>query len=87
MDAMSGTLKFPDGFRWGSATSAHQVEGGNYNDWTEWEKSEARIKSLEAKSLNPADFVSGSACDSYNRNEEDFDIAKKLNHNIHPFSI
>jgi len=30
------TYKFPDGFR-GSATSAHQVEGGNHNDWTVWE--------------------------------------------------
>ena len=87
MNAMSGTLKFPDGFRWGSATSAHQVEGGNYNDWTEGEKSEGRIKSLEAKSLNPADFVSGRACDSYNRYEEDFDIAKQLDQNIHRFSI
>ncbi len=28
---------FPVGFLWGSATSAHQVEGNNRNDWTEWE--------------------------------------------------
>ena len=25
---------FPDGFVWGTATAAHQVEGGNWNnDW------------------------------------------------------
>lgn len=33
--------KLPAGFLFGSATSAHQVEGGNHNDWTEWEKTAA----------------------------------------------
>src|SRR5215213_11873944 len=29
---------FPDGFVWGTATAAHQVEGGNWNnDWWAWE--------------------------------------------------
>ena len=32
------TTSFPDGFRWGTATAAHQIEGGNWNnDWWEWE--------------------------------------------------
>ena len=32
---------FPDGFRWGTATAAHQVEGGNWNnDWWAWEHAE-----------------------------------------------
>jgi len=84
---MSENIKFPDGFKWGSATSAHQVEGGNHNDWSVWEKSEERVQSLKFKGLNPSDFISGRACDSYNRFEEDFDIAKKLNQNIHRFSI
>src|SRR3972149_4598516 len=30
--------QFPKGFLWGASTSAHQVEGGLRNDWTEWEK-------------------------------------------------
>src|SRR3989344_8706078 len=79
--------EFPKTFKWGSATSAHQVEGNNHNDWTEWEKSEERVKGLRFKGLNPAGFISGRACDSYNRYEEDFDIAKNLNQNIHRFSI
>jgi beta-glucosidase len=35
---------FPSGFLWGTATSAHQVEGGNdNNDWSEWERAPGRI--------------------------------------------
>ncbi len=81
------THKFPGNFKWGSATSAHQVEGGNHNDWTEWEKSSERTAQLKKEGKNPSDFISGRACDSYNRYEEDFSIAKNLSHNIHRFSI
>jgi beta-glucosidase len=80
-------LEFPKGFLWGSATSAHQVEGNNRNDWSEWEQSPARMEQLKKEGLNPSDFISNKACDSYNRYEEDFDIVKNLNQNIHRFSI
>lgn len=70
------TLTFPDGFLWGAATSAHQVEGNNIkNDWWEWEQT------------RPEEFRSAVACDQYNRYEEDFDLAKSLNHNAHRLSI
>ncbi|MFA6197658.1 MAG: glycoside hydrolase family 1 protein [Patescibacteria group bacterium] len=29
---------FPKNFLWGASTAAHQVEGGNTNDWTIWEQ-------------------------------------------------
>ena len=100
-------FQFPKNFYWGSATSAHQVEGGNINDWSEWEQSESRIKNLELRIKDenfkksfplhlserwptPSDlenYISVKACDHYNRFEEDFDIAKYLNHNAHRFSI
>ena len=35
-------------FFWGAATSAWQVEGGNHNDWTEWEHANARRLAAEA---------------------------------------
>ena len=95
-----GKLIFPSGFLWGSATSAHQVEGGNFNDWTEWEKTNAQRLADEAKRerqkwqqekfpemFNPQNYISGQACDHYNRFEQDFDIAKQLGQNAHRFSI
>ncbi|MBI1888342.1 MAG: glycoside hydrolase family 1 protein, partial [Candidatus Spechtbacteria bacterium] len=67
---------FPQNFFWGTATSAHQVEGNNvHNDW--WD--------AEQKGLVP--HQSGRACDSYNRYEEDFDFAKAMANNAHRFSI
>ena len=67
--------RFPEGFFWGSATAAYQVEGGiENNDWAEAAK-QGKV---------PA---AGKATDHYNRYEEDFDIVKKLNQNAHRFSI
>lgn len=96
-------LKFPEGFLWGAATSAHQVEGGLNNNWTEWEKANAERlaagseKAFDTESVHwlaikdaaqdPKNYISGLACDHYNRYEEDFDIAKSLGHNVHRFSI
>jgi len=34
-------IKFPKNFLWGAGTSSHQVEGGNVNDWSKWEKGNA----------------------------------------------
>lgn len=33
---------FPKDFIWGASTAAHQVEGGNYNQWTKWEEKHAK---------------------------------------------
>jgi beta-glucosidase len=75
-------LKFPEGFLWGAAGSPHQTEGNNISsDWWAWEHSVKRQDDLRAKGLDPKKFMSGQACDFYNRYEEDFDLAKHLNHN------
>lgn len=74
-------------FFWGAATSSYQVEGGNFNDWSEWEVSPARISDLEKRGLKKEDFISGRACDHYNFFKKDFDITKSLGHNAHRFSI
>lgn len=97
---MSEKLKFPAGFLWGAATSAHQVEGGMNNSWTQWEKDNAERLAAEAgkkwanwqqkrfpEMLDPQNYISGAACDHYNLFEKDFDMAKELGHNAHRFSI
>lgn len=93
-------LQFPEGFLWGAATSAHQVEGNLDNDWVQWEKDNAEKKVKEAKSkwekwqqekfpemFEKENYISGRACDHYNLYEKDFDIANELGQNAHRFSI
>lgn len=84
-------LKFPEGFLWGAATSAHQVEGDNINNWSEWEKSEKRIKYLKERGLAEKygieNYISGKTCGHYDLFEKDFEMAKSLGHNVTRFSI
>lgn len=97
---MEKVLKFPEGFLWGAATSAYQVEGGNRNDWSEWEKKNADRLTDEAKTkwqkwqqerfpemFKSENYICGRACDFYNRYESDLDIAKSLGLNAFRISI
>ena len=69
---------FPDGFLWGAATAAHQIEGGNWNsDWWEWEHDPE----------SPAVESSGDACDSWHRYEDDVRIVADLGLGSYRFSI
>ena len=70
---------FPKDFRWGTATSSHQVEGNNVNnDWWAWEAEPGRI-------LNGA--RSGLACNWWADAEADLDRAAEMGTNAHRFSI
>lgn len=77
----AGKLIFPAGFYWGTATSSYQVEGGIKNDWSEAGKKPRTSGAVRGK------YDAGRACDHYNKFEEDFDLAKKMNNNAHRFSI
>ena len=82
------TLKFPEGFLWGTASSAYQTEGNNKNsDWWAWERGEKRRRELIRQGKKPEDYFSGMACDSYRRFDEDFAIAQHLGHNAHRLGV
>lgn len=70
---------FPDGFRWGTATSAYQVEGYNTSsDWWLWEQQPGRIANGDR---------SGAACDWWRSAERDFDLMAGLHQNAARISI
>ncbi len=69
---------FPQGFRWGTATAAHQVEGGNWNnDWWAWEHAPNTI----------CEEPSGDACDQLNRYDSDIALCAALGFDNYRFSI
>ncbi len=69
---------FPEKFRWGTATAAHQIEGGNVNnDWWRWEHT-------------PGSGVaepSGDACDSWHRWPDDVEMVAGLGFDHYRFSL
>ena len=70
--------KFPDGFTWGTATAAHQIEGGNTNnDWWAFEHTPG----------SGTRESSGDATDSYNRWPEDADVVKSIGFDNYRFSV
>jgi beta-glucosidase len=72
------TPRWPDRFIWGTATSAHQVEGSNYNsDWWAWEHDPS----------SPCREPSGDACDHYHRYGDDIELLARLGFNAYRFSI
>lgn len=102
MQTTDQSLKFPKRFYWGAATSAHQVEGGNHNNWSVWELENAKSlahsaeykqsdlpgwASIRAQAIDPDNYVSGMAIDHYGRYKLDLAIAEKLNLNAFRFSI
>jgi len=75
---MPTTTSFPDGFLWGTATAAHQVEGGNWNnDWWAWEHAPG----------TPCPDPSGDACDHWHRYDDDIALVADLGFNAYRFSL
>src|SRR5258708_37235837 len=71
--------QFPQGFLWGCATAAQQVEGQNVNDWWRWEQTPGHVYRNQK---------SGRACDWWSgRYVEDFDRAADMHNNSQRISI
>ena len=99
---MATKLKFPKRFLWGAATSAHQVEGGNKNQWTVWEEHNAPSlaarasyqygdldswDSIKTQANKPKNYISAGAAGSYDHYEDDIALLRKLHMNAYRFSI
>jgi beta-glucosidase len=98
----TNTDVFPKNFFFGASTASHQVEGGNENQWSEWELAHAkelaqtahqRLSHLPAwqaikdQAEDPQNYVSGKGVDHFRRYKEDFDILQKLQLNAFRFGI
>ncbi len=95
-------ISFPNRFLWGASTSAHQVEGGNHNQWSVWELEHAKSLAAQAEyhygdldewneikvqAKHPDNYVSGRASDHFTKFVDDIAIAKNLNMNALRFSV
>lgn len=93
---------FPKDFMWGASVASHQVEGGNVNQWSEWELAQAtelartaakRLswmpawRTVRADAQDPENYVSGQGVEHYRRYEEDFDLLEELHMNSFRFGI
>ncbi|HEV8234748.1 MAG TPA: GH1 family beta-glucosidase [Gemmatimonadaceae bacterium] len=78
------TLRFPDGFLWGAATSAYQIEGSPLADgagpsiWHRFSHSAGRTVNGETGDI---------ACDHYRRYASDVTMMRSLGLNAYRFSI
>ncbi len=99
---MKPKYTFPKRFLWGAATSAHQVEGGNHNQWSVWELENAKSFAKQAQyklndlplwdevkqqATKPSNYVSGKASGHYTRYQEDIDLMVSMHMNAFRFSI
>jgi beta-glucosidase len=76
---MEQSLAFPPGFLWGTASSAHQVEGNNrQNQWWAFEQQPGAIWHGGR---------SGLACDWWRNAEQDFARMQALHLNSHRISV
>ncbi len=72
------SVTFPDGFLWGVAAAAHQIEGGNWNN--DWWMFEHRPDTI---CVEP----SGDCTDSYHRYAEDIALVRDHGFGAYRFSI
>ncbi len=95
--------QWPSDFLWGASTSAHQVEGGNHNDWSEWEHQHAvnlaktaagkfanwlpHWEHIKSQAQDPQNYISGKAANHYELYETDFDLMNQIGLNAYRFSV
>ncbi|MEP7214713.1 MAG: GH1 family beta-glucosidase [Anaerolineaceae bacterium] len=75
---------FPDGFQWGTATAAYQIEGAFAED-------DRGLSIWDTFTHQPGKIYGGQngdvACDHYHRMEQDVALMAELGHQIYRFSV
>lgn len=77
-------IQFPQGFKWGAATAAYQIEGAYREDgrglsiWDTFSRIPGKVKNGDTGDV---------ACDSYHRYPEDIELMKKLGIGAYRFSV
>lgn len=95
-------LTFPKRFLWGAAVAAHQVEGGQHNQWSVWELENAKSLATQAQyhysdldnwgdiqklAKTPANYISGNAVYHKKLYTKDFDLLQHMDMNAFRFSL
>src|SRR5271166_1624245 len=81
---MSSDSSFPDGFLWGAATAAYQIEGAATEDgkgpsiWDTFSHTPGKVYHGDTGDV---------ACDSYHRYPEDIEVLKRLGVEAYRFSV
>lgn len=95
----NGPFQFPAGFLWGAATSDHQIERAQPDDWTTFERRVHREKKQSRAASGNAMpghiYKIGEVPEDWINNKTDFDThypsdlkaCKDMGHNAHRFSI
>jgi beta-glucosidase len=77
-------LAFPEGFTWGAATAAYQIEGATDADgrglsvWDTFSRTPGKVRGGD---------TGDTACDSYHRYPEDADLLRSLGLSAYRFSV
>lgn len=80
-------LTFPSDFRWGTATSSHQVEGNNTNnDWWAFEQAGTTADKIPRPCIQDG-TTSDRACNWWENAEADLDLAAEIGTNAHRLSL
>jgi len=78
------SYQFPEGFLWGAATAAYQIEGASMADgagesiWDRFSHTPGNMKDGDTGDV---------ACDHYNRWRSDIELMKRLNLQAYRFSV
>ncbi len=95
--------KYPKGFLWGASTAGHQVEGHCQDQWSRWEKQNAKRlaqtaqqrlnwlpnfkENVQAAASDPNNYLSGAGVDHFNKYQQDFKRIVDLELNSFRFTI